>query len=309
MKVKLGFPCLLSHPSPLFSPSYNHSKNLFLLLFGKNLESATLSLSKKAAIGAPPRASISETPRNGVAEEEEDSLLSSSSSSCVVVLDEEMISRASRLKEAGEVLEMIAAESTAKRDGGVVTCSDCRRIISAALERNNPDLALSVFTAMRSSSFTQVLKENGGLSKNWKWSRLDLSIYTTLVLGLAASLRVSDALRMVSDICRVGASPGDEVPFGKIVRCPTCLIAVAVAQPQQGIQIVSCAKCRYQYELISGDIVNIDSEEIRISSCRTQHGCSSLEKVAGISSIDEANHTVSCAFPCDPNPFWSCSYS
>lgn len=153
-----------------------------------------------------------------------------------------------------------------------------------------------------------VLSENGGFVENWKWPRPDLQIYTTLVLGLAASLRVSDALKMVSDICRVGASPGEEVPFGKIVRCPTCMIAVAVAQPQQGIQIVSCAKCRYQYELISGDVINIESEEIRISSCRTQHGCSSMEKVARISSSNEANHTLSSSLHSDANPFWSCSY-
>jgi hypothetical protein len=31
-------------------------------------------------------------------------------------------------------------------------------------------------------------------------------------------------------------------------------------------QIVSCAKCRYQYELVSGDIVSIQSEEIRLVS-------------------------------------------
>ncbi|XP_028084490.1 uncharacterized protein LOC114285622 isoform X2 [Camellia sinensis] len=53
-----------------------------------------------------------------------------------------------------------------------------------------------------------------------------------------------------------------QVPFGKIVRCPTCMIAVTVAQPQHGIQIVSCSKCRYQYELVSGDIVSIETEEI-----------------------------------------------
>ena len=56
-----------------------------------------------------------------------------------------------------------------------------------------------------------VLREHGGFVKNWKWSRPDLHIYTTLVLGLASSLRVSDALKIVSDICRVGASPGEEV--------------------------------------------------------------------------------------------------
>ncbi|XP_057973362.1 uncharacterized protein LOC131161547 isoform X2 [Malania oleifera] len=39
-------------------------------------------------------------------------------------------------------------------------------------------------------------------------------------------------------------------------------MAVAVAQPQHGIQIVSCPKCRYQYELVSGDIVIIKSQKI-----------------------------------------------
>lgn len=85
-----------------------------------------------------------------------------------------------------------------------------------------------------------------------------------------------------------------QVPFGKVVRCPSCMIAVAVAQPQHGIQVLisrtselifqgmskigflvqrcysyhnvmqiaSCAKCSYQYELVSGNIDSIASEEI-----------------------------------------------
>lgn len=45
----------------------------------------------------------------------------------------------------------------------------------------------------------------------WRWSRPDVNIYTLLVRGLAASLRVSDALRIIGTICRVGVSPGEEV--------------------------------------------------------------------------------------------------
>lgn len=56
-----------------------------------------------------------------------------------------------------------------------------------------------------------VLKENGSLIASWKWSRPDLRTYTTLVIGLAASLRVFDALKIIDDICRVGLSPGEEV--------------------------------------------------------------------------------------------------
>lgn len=136
--------------------------------------------------------------------------------------------------------------------------------------------------------------------ERWKWPRPDVRVYTSLVQGLAASLRVSDALTIIASICQVGVSPAEEVlfldrvsivivisfcvapgkwtisgcisfvfvflqvPFGKVVRCPSCSVAVGVAQPQQGIQIVSCSTCRYKYELVSGNIVSIASEEIRL---------------------------------------------
>ncbi|XP_048141206.1 uncharacterized protein LOC115740760 isoform X3 [Rhodamnia argentea] len=134
--------------------------------------------------------------------------------------------------------------------------------MNAALERGNAELALSVFYAMR-ATFDQGLGEDGASIDRWRWSRPDVGVYTLLVHGLAASLRVSDALSVIDIICQVGVSPGvEQVPFGKVVRCPSCMIAVAVAQPQDGVQIVSCATCRYKYELVSGDIISIESEEI-----------------------------------------------
>ncbi|PKI77906.1 hypothetical protein CRG98_001698 [Punica granatum] len=108
----------------------------------------------------------------------------------------------------------------------------------------------------------QGVGEDGPFVERWRWPRPDVQVYTLLIHGLAASLRVSDALRIIDGICKVGVSPGEEVPFGKVVRCPACMIAVAVAQPQDGVQIASCAKCRYKYELVSGDITNIESEEV-----------------------------------------------
>ncbi|KAG5014563.1 hypothetical protein JHK82_020246 [Glycine max] len=177
------------------------------------------------------------------------------------LFDQQLILRlAATAKDADEALLMIADNSS--RNDGVVSTSDCCSIISAALNRNNPQLALSIFYAMR-ATFHQV-GESGPLAERWKWSRPNANVYTLLIQGLAAVLRVSDALRVIRYICEIGVSPGEEVPFGKIVKCPSCRIAVGVAQPQQGIQIVSCAKCRYQYELVSGDIVSIESEEIRL---------------------------------------------
>ncbi|KAH1039546.1 hypothetical protein J1N35_041289 [Gossypium stocksii] len=76
------------------------------------------------------------------------------------------------------------------------------------------------------------------MSKHGNGQRPDVGIYTTLVLGLATLLRVSNALRMINDICRVRVSLGEEIVF--------------------------CAKCRYKYELISGNIISVDSEKIRL---------------------------------------------
>lgn len=186
---------------------------------------------------------------------------------------------------------------------------DCRLIIAAALKRNNSELALSVFYAMRSSFYEvtawEGVNDNVSSVERWKWARPDVHVYTLLIQGLAASLRVSDALRIIEIICRVGVSPAEEVPFGKVVQCPSCMVAVAVAQPQHGIQIVSCAKCRYQYELISGNIVNIESEEIRISSYRTQHGYSSMGKSTPVLECNEAKTPCCCALHCGTNSFWS----
>lgn len=53
--------------------------------------------------------------------------------------------------------------------------------------------------------------DNATLVERWKWSRPDVHTYTLLVKGLAALLRVSDALRMIDCVCRVGVSPGEEV--------------------------------------------------------------------------------------------------
>ncbi|KAK8538203.1 hypothetical protein V6N12_044338 [Hibiscus sabdariffa] len=274
---------------PDYSPSPSSNFTLLSLLLRSNpLSSLKTNKSFK------PRASLEETQSNGVVEG-------------TSVLDEALLSRVSASKDADEALQMIAqnqiSESSGQLKGSVVSVSDCRLVINAALDRQNADLALSVFYAMR-SSFDTGVSENGPLVDRWKWSRPDVGIYTTLVQGLAGLLRVSDALRLIDDICRVGVSPSEEVPFGKVVRCPICSIAAGVAQPQLGIQIVCCSKCRYKYELVSGNIVSVDSEEIRNSSCRTQHGDSSMEKGAKISADIEGKSSCCCSLYSGTNPFW-----
>lgn len=297
MSLNIASSPWLSRFSPPNTKLVEYSPNNVTLL-SLLLRSTSLS-SLKANKPFKPRASLRRTQSNGAVEED------------TSLLGEELLNRVSATKDADEALEMIAqnqSESSEQRNGGVVSGSDCRLIINAALDRNNADLALSVFYAMRSSFDTGVSK-NGLLVDRWKWSRPDVGVYTTLVQGLAALLRVSDALRMIDDICRVGVSPGEEVPFGKVVRCPICTIAVGVAQPQLGIQMVCCAKCRYKYELVSGNIVSVDSEEIRNSSCRTQHGDSSMEKGAKVSADTEAKISCCCSLYFGTNSFWRGPYT
>lgn len=65
------------------------------------------------------------------------------------LLDDGLIGLVSAAKDASVVLDVIAEKTG--RSGGVVSSSDCCLIISAALDRSNADLAISVFDAMRST--------------------------------------------------------------------------------------------------------------------------------------------------------------
>ncbi|XP_049398975.1 uncharacterized protein LOC125862896 [Solanum stenotomum] len=229
-----SFPRLPTNYSFLFSSTSHFSKNL---TFSYYCSSKTSNFKVKASLSeAEGEKKVSE------------------------LLDDGLISLVSTAKDASEVLDVIAQKTG--RSGGVVSCSDCCLIIAAALDRSNADVAISVFDAMRSTfdPGTTVL-DRGPSYDRWRWSRPDVTTYTLLVRGLATLLRVSDALKIIANVCRVSISPNEEVLFGKVVRCPSCEIAVTVAQPQDGIQVVSCSKCRYQYELVSGNIVSIESED------------------------------------------------
>ncbi|KAG6391451.1 hypothetical protein SASPL_149205 [Salvia splendens] len=232
-------------PLPTHHPPKHKTTTHFCFLFPAKKKHYLFPIPKQTAAASNANSQVSSSPEEG-------SKLASD------LFDHELLARVSAAPDAAVALRLISEE---RGSAGHVTASDCRLIISAALDRGNADLALSVFSAMR-STFGSGWGENATSVERWKWSRPDVHTYTLLVKGLAALLRVSDALRVVDCVCRVGVSPGEEVPFGKVVRCPSCMIAISVAQPQQGIQVVSCSKCRYQYELVSGNILSIESEEI-----------------------------------------------
>ncbi|XP_042500690.1 uncharacterized protein LOC122078669 isoform X2 [Macadamia integrifolia] len=264
MTLNLGstwFSSHLTHPNPHFSKisviSSNSRSAFLILLFGRyNNEISAFNFKRLLCYSSTSSSSHSGDLR--IRASVSDRADGDAEKSVSGLLDEELLGQVSGAKDADEALDMIAQKSN--RDGGVVGTSDCCSIITAALDRNNAVLALSVFHAMR-SSFDQRANEMDPVER-WKWSRPDAYTYASLVRGLGALLRVSDAIKTLTDVCRVGVSSGEEVPFGKLVRCPRCMIAIVVVQPQNGIQIASCSKCRYQYELVSGNITSIESEEI-----------------------------------------------
>ncbi|KMT11346.1 hypothetical protein BVRB_5g106790 [Beta vulgaris subsp. vulgaris] len=111
MALNLRTPFLLSHSyCPFLSPPCNsHHKSMFLLLLRNNIEpsSSFLAFWNSSAIFVSVRASASET-RNDVADDEEGEKL---------VLDDELISRASSLKDASEVLQLISDNKNGGKGG------------------------------------------------------------------------------------------------------------------------------------------------------------------------------------------------
>lgn len=53
--------------------------------------------------------------------------------------------------------------------------------------------------------------EGGASNQSWRWALPNVNTYATLVRGLAASLRVSDAIEIVESVRRHGVPAGDEV--------------------------------------------------------------------------------------------------
>lgn len=133
MTLYLSSPPWLSHPSPPLPilPTYNNTNALFFRLSLTSINFSKILTTKASSLGESESA-------NGIAED-----------SVSELLDEELLSKVSGAKDAQETLKMI--DELPERNGGVMSVSDCCTIISAALNRNNPELALSVFYEMRAS--------------------------------------------------------------------------------------------------------------------------------------------------------------
>ncbi|KAK9810308.1 hypothetical protein WJX72_008368 [[Myrmecia] bisecta] len=175
----------------------------------------------------------------------------------------DLLDVASAAQEVDQLLRADEAQQKQGRDAGISE-EDCTRLISASLDRDNAALARSIYEAMcrGTPSVTTSIDQYGS-----SWPPATLVSVSALVLGLARSLRLSEALSVIQDIRRRGVPRGEEVPFGHVVRCPLGpQQPLAVVQPQEGVKVVACAQTRYQFELFSGSVVSTSSEALNATS-------------------------------------------
>ncbi|CAI5943762.1 unnamed protein product [Closterium sp. NIES-65] len=142
------------------------------------------------------------------------------------------------------------------------TRRDVAWLMEGSLAAGNVALSYSLLNACKTSALA-LNAGAPGQARARVWPAVGVRLYAAMVRGLAALLRVADAVALVGEVQRRGVPEGDrEVSFGVTVDCPTCRKAFSVVQPQQGRQVVGCAGCKYEYELVSGDLISCDSESL-----------------------------------------------
>ncbi|CAI5965057.1 unnamed protein product [Closterium sp. NIES-64] len=157
------------------------------------------------------------------------------------------------------------------------TRRDVAWLMEGSLAAGNVALSYSLLNACKTSALA-LNAGAPGQARARVWPAVGVRLYAAMVRGLAALLRVADAVALVGEVQRRGVPEGDrEVSFGVTVDCPTCRKAFSVVQPQQGRQVVGCAGCKYEYELVSGDLISCDSESLigwaqRLSGCTVLGG-------------------------------------
>lgn len=198
------------------------------------------------------------------------------------------ISAALLRKSAAAVDAIEALDILAEELARPLTDIDCRALMAAALDRDNSDLAQSIFRAMTSSaagfastgSSTLLSSKNAAAgcsaspsnndstnpsqSITLSWPPATTETASALVIGLCRSLRTREAVSVISSVRSRGLPTTEDVKFGYVVDCPLNAVGkpLAIMQPQEGIRNVVDSFSKYEYELFSGRVINVTSESL-----------------------------------------------
>lgn len=123
--------------------------------------------------------------------------------------DPSLLRRLVRAESADAVLEILEGHF-GQQQGGVLTSEEGAELVMAALEAGNADLAFGMLEAMRAAGM-KARVGGGGHDWRWRWTPPDVKVYAALVRGLAASLRVGEAIDVVGQVRRRGLPKGEEV--------------------------------------------------------------------------------------------------
>ncbi|GFH11389.1 uncharacterized protein HaLaN_06878, partial [Haematococcus lacustris] len=164
--------------------------------------------------------------------------------------------------------------------------------MTAALERGNTQLALSIHNSMCAAR--QSSGSPGGSSSSPRaspglvpagdtavlWPATSVKATCSLVLGLCRQLAVKAAVEVVGGIRGQGLASNDEaVGFGKVIASPLApQQTLTVVQPQEGCKLVADAYSKYEYEVFSGKVISVKSEALQPGSSLLR----SLLRAAGI---------------------------
>ncbi len=184
-----------------------------------------------------------------------------------------LLRKAAAATDAIEALDILAEELS-----GSLTDVDCRALMAAALDRENSDLAQSIFRAMTStaagtastgsstliSSMDSVASSSNGNAQTLSWPPSTTETASALVVGLCRSLKTREAVSVISSVRSRGLPTTEDVQFGYVVECPLNAAGkpLTIMQPQEGIRTVVDSFSKYEYELFSGRVTNVTSESL-----------------------------------------------
>uniref|UniRef100_A0A7R9VZJ9 Ubiquitin-like domain-containing protein n=1 Tax=Chlamydomonas euryale TaxID=1486919 RepID=A0A7R9VZJ9_9CHLO len=171
------------------------------------------------------------------------------------------------------------AGASAASPGHSISPSDAELLISAALDKGNVALAMSLHAAMRRArgparvgnfggaapGFSSTGSATGSLDSPFAWPPACVASTSALVVGLCRQIAIAEAVAVVADLrCPVPRRSEDLVGFGKVITSPLAPSrTLTVAQPQEGFKLVADAYSKYEYEVFSGTVAAAGSEQLQ----------------------------------------------
>lgn len=151
---------------------------------------------------------------------------------------------------------LVESEAAASRSSpNTLSTAEAECLLSAALEKGNVGLAMSLYARMR---LARVPTRPGGsvsvsassFDAEFAWPPSTIASTTKLLLGLCRQIAITEAMKVVGDVrSPVPRRSEHLVGFGKVITSPLAPgRTLTVAQPQEGFKLVADAYSKVRAE-------------------------------------------------------------